>query len=119
MCYICSLSTVYLQVVEQQFHVCHCLNLHFQQPTLASPVPENVEHLENMERDEQASSSVEEASEQHGAPGNERKQRSAKYTIATDIADSSTMCHELNENVASAGQPSSSGDAAVSPEHFY
>ena len=89
-------------------------DLQFQQPTLALPKPEDAEHPENMAGDEEARSSVEEASEEHGGPSNERKQRSAKCTIAADTAASSTMRHELNENVASAGHPSSLRGTAVS-----
>lgn len=80
------------------------------QPTLSLPAPNEVEQPDTVAVDVQGRHpppSVEEVSDDHGAPSNARKQRLAKCTIATHD-DSSTMGHKLNENITPAQHPSSS-----------
>ena len=78
----------------------HCLNLHFQQPTLALPVPEDVEHPENMAGDEQAMSSVEEASEEHGArpfSSADEKNKSKRSKSTVSFTDEESKVQTLSD----------------------
>ena len=80
------------------------------------PAPNNVEHPENEAVDEQARQTppvVEDTSDEQGAPSNARTQRLAKR-IKVPHADTSTMQHELDENITPAQHPSLSGSIVVS-----